>query len=81
MAMPMSEQQIGDQIAGKGEEDPDAEHSALRPRHVYVVGDHAQNRQRPDAIEPGYIATVSLYGWWHNSAPDQDYLPVRRERP
>ena len=61
----LGEQQVGDQVAGEGEEDPDPQQSSRRPAETEVEDDHRQHRDRAQPVEPGHVALVALYWFGH----------------
>jgi hypothetical protein len=56
----VAEQEIGDQVTGQREEDPDAQHAPLSRAHVQVIRDHAQHSHGTNAIEAGYVTPAGL---------------------
>ena len=57
---PMTEQEVGDQVAGEREEDADAEHPSASRRQPEVVRDHEQYRDGAHAVEAGHIRPAGL---------------------
>ncbi len=64
-ALDLAEQDVGDQVAAEREEDADAEQAAGSPPEAEVVGDDAENRNRPQPVEAGHVALVWLDGFRH----------------
>jgi hypothetical protein len=55
-AIPLVDQQVGDEIAAEGEEDADPQHASRSPGQLEVVGDDGQDGDRPQSVQAGHVA-------------------------
>lgn len=63
-ALYLRENQSGDQVAGKHEEDIHADVSALHPRNVRMRCENEKDGQRSEALQIGAVRQVFWHGLW-----------------
>jgi hypothetical protein len=78
----LAEQDVGDQVAGEGEEDADPEQAAGRPAEAEVEADDRQDRDRAQAVQPWHIALSARDRFGHRKgcivrADEADSLAAR----
>ena len=61
-AVPLADQQSGDQEAREHEEEVDAEVAAVGPVEAEVVGHHPGHGQRPQSVEGGHVVVAARDG-------------------
>ena len=61
-ALDLLDQQPGDQVSGKHEENVDAHVASREPRHTGVSGNDEQDRDRPESFDIG-TETEAKPGW------------------
>src|SRR6185312_9654851 len=88
-AAPLAEQDVGDQVAGEGEEDADPEQAAGRPAEAEVEADDRQDRDRAQAVQPWHVALAARDRFGHRTRawygrarlivcpPDAGPFPIR----
>ena len=67
-ARQLREQDVGDQVAAEGEEDADPEQAAGRPAEAEVEGDHGEDGDGAQPVQPGHVALVAL-DWFRHLSP------------
>lgn len=63
----LAEQDVGDQVAGEGEEDADAEQPAGSPAEAEVEEDDRQDRDCSQAVQPWHIALSARNRFGHRT--------------
>ena len=61
----LREQDVGDQVAAEGEEDPDPEQPSGSPAEPEVKGEHGEDGDGSQPVQPGHVALAALDGFRH----------------
>ncbi len=72
-ARPLREQDVRDQVAAQGEEDPDAQEPARSPPEAQVIGDHGEHGHGTQPVQPRHVALAAPCGLRHGSQANADW--------
>src|SRR5829696_4121751 len=75
--LPLAEEQICYQVTTQGKEHTNAEQPPWHPAWIDVVGDHGEDGDGPEPIEPWHVALGTPYRLRHDGRPaSKEHGPI-----